>query len=43
MDAKIERRDKALECAMLQVEVLNNKYIPAPEIGTKGRIEVGKQ
>ena len=42
MDAKIDRRDKAYESAMLQCEVLNEKYTPAAEIGTKGRIEIGK-
>jgi len=42
MDAKIERRDKAYESAILQCDVLNAKYKPATEIGTKGRIEIGR-
>lgn len=42
MDAKIDRRDKAIESAMLQCEVLNAKYTPADNIGTKGRILISE-
>jgi len=42
MDSKIERKDKAYESAILQCDVLNAKYKPATEIGTKGRIEIGR-
>ena len=41
MDAKIDRRTKALEEALSQCQALNEKYTPATNIGTKGRIEIG--
>jgi len=40
MDGQIDRRTKAMESALAQVEVLNKKYTPADNIGTKGRIRV---
>ena len=43
MDARIDRRTKALESALNQCQILNEKYTPAENIGTKGRIETGKQ
>ena len=42
MDGKLERREKAFESAKLQCKVLNEKYTPPTEIGTKGRIELGR-
>jgi hypothetical protein len=43
MDAKIDRRTKALESALSQCQKLNEKYTPATNIGTKGRIEIGNK
>ena len=40
MDGQIDRRTKAMESALAQVEKLNKKYTPADNIGTKGRIRV---
>ena len=42
MDGKIDRYEQANESAKLQCKVLNEKYTPAVEIGTKGRIEISK-
>jgi len=42
MDGKIDRYDQANESAKLQCKVLNEKYTPAVEIGTKGRIEISR-
>jgi len=43
MDAKIDRRTKALEAALNQCKRLNEEYSPAENIGTKGRIRTGEK
>jgi len=43
MDAKIDRRIKALEAALNQCKRLNEEYTPAENIGTKGRIMTGER
>jgi len=43
MDAKIDRRTKALEAALNQCKRLNEEYTPADNIGTKGRIATGEK